>query len=190
MQEEDHGILWKHQDWRTGLAEVRSSKHLTISFICTLRIMNMVFIGTFTRMARLKLKLKYGTTIAPGLYSQVHQHFFVARMDMAGDCKRGEPYNKMWPDLIQKEKEGELDVIQTYVFWNGHEPQPCQYYFEDRYDLVKFIKLIKKAGLYAHLRVGPYACAEWNFRGFPIWFKYVPGITFRTDNGPFENHYK
>ncbi|CAH1433048.1 unnamed protein product [Lactuca virosa] len=62
----------------------------------------------------------------------------------------------MWPDLIQKEKEGGLDVIQTYVFWNGHEPQPCQYYFEDRYDLVKFIKLIKKAGLYAHLRVGCY----------------------------------
>lgn len=28
----------------------------------------------------------------------------------------------MWPDLIQKAKEGGLDVIQTYVFWNGHEP--------------------------------------------------------------------
>lgn len=30
----------------------------------------------------------------------------------------------MWPDLIQKAKEGGVDVIQTYVFWNGHEPQP------------------------------------------------------------------
>ena len=29
----------------------------------------------------------------------------------------------MWPDLIQKAKEGGLDVIQTYVFWNGHEPE-------------------------------------------------------------------
>lgn len=28
----------------------------------------------------------------------------------------------MWPDLIQKAKDGGLDVIQTYVFWNGHEP--------------------------------------------------------------------
>ncbi|XP_071686020.1 beta-galactosidase-like [Rutidosis leptorrhynchoides] len=93
---------------------------------------------------------------------------------------------EMWPDLIQKAKEGGLDVIQTYVFWNGHEPQPGQYYFEDRYDLVKFIKLIKQAGLYVHLRVGPYACAEWNFGGFPVWLKYVPGISFRTDNGPFK----
>ncbi|XP_021716437.1 beta-galactosidase 1-like [Chenopodium quinoa] len=93
---------------------------------------------------------------------------------------------EMWPDLIQKAKEGGLDVIQTYVFWNGHEPEQGKYYFEDRYDLVKFIKLIHQAGLYAHLRIGPYVCAEWNFGGFPVWLKYVPGINFRTDNGPFK----
>lgn len=104
----------------------------------------------------------------------------------------------MWPDLIKKAKDGGLDVIQTYVFWNGHEPSPgkvkiscnlkkyiytqfmsfdiklCvnntsyefpyfQYNFEGRYDLVKFIKLIQQAGLYVHLRIGPYVCAEWNF---------------------------
>lgn len=31
---------------------------------------------------------------------------------------------QMWPDLIQKAKDGGLDVIQTYVFWNAHEPSP------------------------------------------------------------------
>jgi beta-galactosidase GanA len=69
----------------------------------------------------------------------------------------------MWPGLIQKAKEGGLDVIETYVFWNGHEPSPGQYYFGDRYDLVKFIKLVHQAGLYVNLRIGPYVCAEWNF---------------------------
>ena len=100
----------------------------------------------------------------------------------------------MWPDLIQKAKDGGLDVIETYVFWNGHEPSPgqvkwriilflafgffwdwivlillvfCfenfQYYFEDRYELVRFVKLVQQAGLYVHLRIGPYVCAEWNF---------------------------
>ncbi|KAI7749624.1 hypothetical protein M8C21_030137 [Ambrosia artemisiifolia] len=29
---------------------------------------------------------------------------------------------KMWPGLIQKSKGGGLDVIETYVFWNLHEP--------------------------------------------------------------------
>lgn len=28
----------------------------------------------------------------------------------------------MWPDLITKSKEGGANVIQTYAFWNGHEP--------------------------------------------------------------------
>ncbi|KAL7131412.1 hypothetical protein ABFS83_12G001500 [Erythranthe nasuta] len=93
---------------------------------------------------------------------------------------------EMWEDLINKAKEGGVDVIETYVFWNVHEPSPGNYDFEGRYDLVRFVKTIQKAGLYAHLRIGPYVCAEWNFGGFPVWLKYVPGISFRTDNEPFK----
>ncbi|CAK8569663.1 unnamed protein product [Lathyrus sativus] len=93
---------------------------------------------------------------------------------------------QMWEDLIQKAKDGGLNVIDTYVFWNVHEPSPSNYNFEGRYDLVQFIKTVQKVGLYVHLRIGPYVCAEWNFGGFPVWLKYVPGISFRTDNGPFK----
>ncbi|KAJ8451967.1 hypothetical protein Cgig2_007450 [Carnegiea gigantea] len=93
---------------------------------------------------------------------------------------------EMWEDLIMKAKEGGVDVIDTYVFWNVHEPSPGNYNFEGRYDLVRFLKTVQKAGLYAHLRIGPYVCAEWNFGGFPVWLKYVPGISFRTDNEPFK----
>ncbi|KAK8601310.1 hypothetical protein V6N12_051147 [Hibiscus sabdariffa] len=92
----------------------------------------------------------------------------------------------MWESLVQKAKDGGLDVIDTYVFWNGHEPSPGNYNFEGRYDLVRFIKTVQKMGLYVNLRVGPYVCAEWNFGGFPVWLKYVPGISFRTDNEPFK----
>ncbi|KAJ0591245.1 putative beta-galactosidase [Helianthus annuus] len=93
---------------------------------------------------------------------------------------------QMWEDLIQKAKDGGLDVIDTYVFWNGHEPSPGIYNFEGRYDLVKFVKLVQKVGMYMHLRIGPFVCAEWNFGGLPVWLKYVPGISFRTDNEPFK----
>ncbi|KAJ9704206.1 hypothetical protein PVL29_002670 [Vitis rotundifolia] len=93
---------------------------------------------------------------------------------------------QMWEGLIQKAKDGGLDAIDTYVFWNLHEPSPGKYNFEGRYDLVRFIKLIQKAGLYVHLRIGPYICAEWNFGGFPVWLKFVPGVSFRTDNEPFK----
>uniref|UniRef100_A0A6M2ELT5 Beta-galactosidase n=1 Tax=Populus davidiana TaxID=266767 RepID=A0A6M2ELT5_9ROSI len=93
---------------------------------------------------------------------------------------------EMWPDLIAKSKEGGADVVQTYVFWGGHEPVKGQYYFEGRYDLVKFVKLVGESGLYLHLRIGPYVCAEWNFGGFPVWLRDVPGVVFRTDNAPFK----
>ncbi|CAH9141656.1 unnamed protein product [Cuscuta epithymum] len=93
---------------------------------------------------------------------------------------------EMWEDLIRKGKDGGLDVIDTYVFWNGHEPSRGKYNFEGSYDLVRFVKTVQRAGLYVILRIGPYVCAEWNFGGFPVWLKFVPGISFRTDNGPFK----
>ncbi|XWS73713.1 hypothetical protein CRYUN_Cryun02cG0152000 [Craigia yunnanensis] len=96
----------------------------------------------------------------------------------------------MWPDLIQKSKDGGLDVIETYVFWNLHEPVKNQYNFEGRNDLVKFIKLVAEAGLYVHLRIGPYVCAEWNYGGFPLWLHFIPGIKLRTDNEPFKTEMK
>ncbi|CAK8535241.1 unnamed protein product [Lathyrus sativus] len=93
---------------------------------------------------------------------------------------------QMRPDLIQKSKDGGLDVIETYVFWNLHEPLQGQYDFDGRKDLVKFAKTVAEAGLYVHLRIGPYACAEWNYGGFPLWLHFILGIKFRTDNEPFK----
>ncbi|CAK9176801.1 unnamed protein product [Ilex paraguariensis] len=93
---------------------------------------------------------------------------------------------EVWPELIRKSKEGGLDVIETYVFWNYHEPVRGQYYFEDRFDLVRFVKTVQEAGLFVHLRIGPYVCAEWNYGGFPMWLHFIPGIQFRTTNDPFK----
>ncbi|KAK4437634.1 Beta-galactosidase 13 [Sesamum alatum] len=96
----------------------------------------------------------------------------------------------MWPDIIRKSKEGGLNVIQTYVFWNIHEPVEGQFNFEGNYDLVKFIKLIGEEGLWVTLRIGPYIEAEWNLGGFPYWLKGVKNITFRSYNEPFLHHMK
>ncbi|KAG4178090.1 hypothetical protein ERO13_A10G019900v2 [Gossypium hirsutum] len=93
---------------------------------------------------------------------------------------------EVWPELIRKSKEGGLDVIETYVFWNYHEPVRGEYYFEGRFDLVKFVRTVQEAGLMVHLRIGPYACAEWNYGGFPLWLHFIPGIQFRTTNDLFK----
>ncbi|WCJ26958.1 Beta-galactosidase [Euphorbia peplus] len=93
---------------------------------------------------------------------------------------------EVWPDIIRKSKEGGLDVIETYVFWNFHEPVRGQYYFKGRFDLVRFVKTVHEAGLLVHLRIGPYVCAEWNYGGFPMWLHFIPGIQFRTTNKIFK----
>ncbi|TVU19483.1 hypothetical protein EJB05_35634, partial [Eragrostis curvula] len=114
------------------------------------------------------------------------------RMLFSGEMHYTRSTPEMWPTLIAKAKEGGLDVIQTYVFWNVHEPVQGQYNFEGRYDLVKFIREIQAQGLYVSLQIGPFIEAEWKYGGFPFWLHNVPNITFRSDNEPFkiENEYQ
>ncbi|KAK8642983.1 hypothetical protein V6N13_012303 [Hibiscus sabdariffa] len=104
---------------------------------------------------------------------------------------------EMWTSLIAKAKEGGIDVIQTYVFWNLHEPVKgqndilvgnLQYDFSGRADIVRFIKEIQAQGLYASLRIGPFIEAEWNYGGLPFWLHDIPGIVYRCDNEPFKMH--
>ncbi|XWS49458.1 hypothetical protein CRYUN_Cryun12cG0005400 [Craigia yunnanensis] len=94
---------------------------------------------------------------------------------------------EMWPDLIQKSKDGGLDAIDTYIFWNAHEPRRRQYNFMGNLDFIKFFKLVQQAGLYGILRIGPYVCAEWNYGGFPVWLHNINGIELRTDNEIYKN---
>uniref|UniRef100_A0A6N2MX78 Beta-galactosidase n=1 Tax=Salix viminalis TaxID=40686 RepID=A0A6N2MX78_SALVM len=75
----------------------------------------------------------------------------------------------MWSDLIQKAKEGGLDTIETYIFWNAHEPRRREYNFTGNLDFVKFFQKVQEAGLHGILRIGPYACAEWNY-GYQVLF--------------------
>ncbi|KAL5740697.1 hypothetical protein ACOSQ2_029877 [Xanthoceras sorbifolium] len=97
---------------------------------------------------------------------------------------------EMWTSLFKKAKEGGLNAIETYVFWNAHEPLPRQYDFSGNLDLVRFIKTIHDEGLFAILRIGPYVCAEWNYGGFPVWLHNIQNITFRTNNEAYKNEMK
>ncbi|XP_074312942.1 beta-galactosidase 13-like [Silene latifolia] len=97
---------------------------------------------------------------------------------------------EMWGDILDKCKEGGLNVIQTYVFWGLHEPVKGQYNFTGRYDVVKFFKMIAERGMWATIRVGPFVQAEWNNGGYPFWLRKEPNIIYRTDNEVFKAHTK
>ncbi|KAL3572810.1 hypothetical protein D5086_026714 [Populus alba] len=70
---------------------------------------------------------------------------------------------QMWPYLISKARAGGLDAIDTYVFWNLHEPQQGQSDFSGRKDLVRFIREVHAQGLYVCLRIGPFIESEWTY---------------------------
>uniref|UniRef100_A0A2N9I5M6 Beta-galactosidase n=1 Tax=Fagus sylvatica TaxID=28930 RepID=A0A2N9I5M6_FAGSY len=104
------------------------------------------------------------------------------RVILSGSIHYPRSTPEMWPDLINKAKEGGLDAIETYVFWDRHEPQRRKYDFSGKLDFIKFFKLVQEAGLYVVLRIGPYVCAEWSYGGYPVWLHKLPGIQLRTDN--------
>lgn len=103
LHEEDYGILWKHTNWRTDKPESRRSRRLSISFICTVANYEYGFYVYFYQDATIQFEVKltgilstgaltpsqervYGTMLSnEGLYAPIHQHFFVARLDMAVD---------------------------------------------------------------------------------------------------------
>lgn len=57
-------------------------------------------------------------------------------------------------------KHNYTDIAEIIVLY---ENSFVQYYFEGNYDVIRFLKEVQKAGLYAILRIGPYVCAEWNY---------------------------
>ena len=93
---------------------------------------------------------------------------------------------EMWRDILLKLKRSGFNTVQTYVFWNYHEPQEGKFDFTTTsHDLGAFLDLAKEIGLNAVVRVGPYDCAEWNSGGFPLWTYFKPGLIVRTDNPAF-----
>ena len=74
-----------------------------------------------------------------------------------------------WRDRFRMARAMGLNAVTTYVFWNAHEPRPGAYDFSGNLDVAEFIREAQQEGLYVMLRPGPYACAEWEFGGFPAW---------------------
>ncbi|WJX71091.1 Beta-galactosidase 8 [Trifolium repens] len=89
------------------------------------------------------------------------------------------------PIIVQDNSSGHWIVVKEVEKDNSPK-----YDFDGRKDLVKFVKAVAEAGLYVHLCIGPYVCAEWNYGVFPLWLNFIPGIKFPTDNEPFKAEMK
>ena len=98
---------------------------------------------------------------------------------MAGELHFQRIPKEYWKDRLIKARAMGLNTVATYVFWNALEPEPGQWNLTGNNDLAGFIRAAKEAGLYVVVRPGPYACAEWDFGGLPIWLLRTPDIKVR-----------
>ncbi|KAJ2772254.1 Beta-galactosidase 8, partial [Coemansia nantahalensis] len=113
------------------------------------------------------------------------------RMLMTGAIHYPRSAPAMWDSLMKKAKKGGLNTIDTYVFWNMHEPVKGHYDFAtDRANLPLFLETARRNGLFVMLRIGPYVCAEWNYGGFPQWLRHEPDVVFRTYSYSFMREMK
>jgi primary-amine oxidase len=106
MHEEDDGVLWKHVEFRNGHNESRRARELVISSIATVVNYEYLFYWRFKLDGSIDYEIRlsgelstnlmspgedkpsHGTIVAPGINSQIHQHMFCARLDMAVDGKK------------------------------------------------------------------------------------------------------
>ena len=91
-----------------------------------------------------------------------------------------------WRHRLEMIKAMGLNTVATYVFWNYHETVPGVWDFKTgNKNIRKFIKIAQEVGLMVILRPGPYACAEWEFGGYPWWLVKEKSLVIRSNNRAF-----
>ncbi|WNF26490.1 beta-galactosidase [Streptomyces sp. C11-1] len=76
-----------------------------------------------------------------------------------------------------------LNCVETYVPWNLHEPREGD--LRDVGALGRFLDAVRRAGLWAIVRPGPYICAEWENGGLPVWVTGRFGRRVRTRDAEY-----
>ncbi|HTO94827.1 MAG TPA: beta-galactosidase family protein, partial [Bacteroidota bacterium] len=90
-----------------------------------------------------------------------------------------------WRDRLRMARAMGLNTIATYVFWNYQEPEPGKYNFGGNADVAAFVRTAGEEGLWVIIRPSPYACAEWEFGGYPWWLLNEKNISVRSKDPRF-----
>lgn len=94
-----------------------------------------------------------------------------------------------WRDRMKMAKAMGLNTIATYIFWNALEPAEGKYDFTGNNDIAEFVRIAKEEGLWVIMRPSPYACAEWEFGGYPWWLLKDKTLKVRSKDPKFLKAY-
>jgi len=159
-----------------------SLEHISLLFVKIMKkfflfVLMIIFVSVQSFCQRKhSFLIKDGNFLYDGKPVQIHS----GEMHFARVPK---PY---WKQRLQMMKAMGLNTVATYVFWNYHETAPGVWDFKTgNKNIADFIKTAQEVGLFVILRPGPYACAEWEFGGFPWWLQKNDSLELRTYNQPF-----
>ncbi len=102
-----------------------------------------------------------------------------------GDVHYFRIYPTDWKRRLVLAKDFGLNVIQTYVPWNLHEPKRGEFCFSGICDLDAYLTLCEALGLYVFLRPSPYICSEWDLGGLPSWLIAKPNAALRCADSDY-----
>jgi beta-galactosidase len=123
-----------------------------------------------------------------------------SKVTIAGDqfMRDGKPYQiisgaihyprvprEYWPDRLRKAHAMGLNTVDTYAFWNVHEPREGVFDFRGNNDIAAFVRMAQDEGLNVIVRPGPYVCAEWEAGGLPAWLFADASMKVRTRDARF-----
>jgi len=90
-----------------------------------------------------------------------------------------------WRARLKMAKAMGLNTVCTYVFWNVEEPEKGKFNFKGNADVAAFIRIAQEEGLWVLVRPSVYACAEWEFGGYPYWLLKKKNMKVRSRDPQF-----
>ncbi len=147
-------------------------------------------------MKHVSLAIAFLVVLTAGAMSQPKSHTF--RLGEKDFLLDGKPFQIMsgemhfaripqeyWRDRLKMAKAMGLNTIATYVFWNYHEPEKGKYLFTGNADVARFVQIAREEGLWVIIRPSAYACAEWEFGGYPWWLLTEKDLKVRSKDPRF-----
>lgn len=90
-----------------------------------------------------------------------------------------------WRARLKMAKAMGLNTVCTYVFWNLEEPEKGEFNFKGDADVAEFVRMAQQEGLWVIIRPSAYACAEWEFGGYPYWLLKEKNMHVRSRDPEF-----
>lgn len=89
-----------------------------------------------------------------------------------------------WQQEVHKMKEGGVNIMATYVFWNHIEERKGIFDWSGQRNLRRFLEVCKAEGMPVVLRMGPWCHGEVRCGGLPDWL-FEEKVKVRSEDSTF-----